>query len=1346
MGLASPLRPDSIAKRTRCVSVLRPNNTSSDILATPEVVDAHVKGATVDPGILCIWGPGYTEKHMYQWLEDSVGPDLFREVSRTDRTVQKDNRIRHDVWLRDKKTSILNKIRGRCRRNGWHVRTHEKKLFKVRKLGVLQARKEGTSNASQGQGSTKTGLQVDQRMTKSVASRTEPTLEPVQAVKLGSEDLRVATLNVQGLYEKKEIVDWYVRSRRVKVLALQETLTKSPYHWYNRIGGMNSLNRPCSGIGERGLLLAVDKEYPIVELGGPSPNWIIARTNIQGTSLIIANVYFPSGREGDRLRTDFHNIRRSMSARYKSPWIIMGDWNTERHSKVETVDTTLLRKRGSTRSFHGYRDRAKWSSIDHIVGSNTVHQTLSSIDFHKSVAWVDRSIDVSDHWPMLGRISLRNNANMRETEASTWMAPTPRKVYKRCMTEEVRKSLGSSNRFTVLREIEDPDALASKLIESIELSAEDLDLMKVPGEREQYTCLSRESKRLVHDRITKLKKWQSSKSSEDKNAYDQAVKEAKASVRRDRTEAWKEKVRNRMEAIVYKGDSRPLYNWVKALANPGPRSNRIEPVRNESGELVVEPDSILQVWIDHYTKLAIPDSGHSRDPYHWSEDMYTRAERETITELDDSISQPEVMAAIYSSKNGKATGTDRIPYEVYKAADEGNDLGKVLFKLLSTCFDKGVIPEAWKESTIVSLPKKGGDITKVGDYRGISLINNGLKILCSVVAKRLSTHSEELSLLRKEQAGFRTKEECITQILTLMEILQYNMRGNKHTYLCFIDFKKAYDMVPHQALLLKLRKMGMSNTGRCYKFIEALYEDSKSSVRIGELNGGSIHLQRGLRQGCPMSPILFDLYIDDILDGCEEYGMTIPGTSEKCAGLLYADDLVLIAESRENLQTLIAKVADWATKWEMQVNTDKCGIMTFPPPSTEGSDSTDVTYSISDRVIPNVKEYVYLGYRLASGTDVKDIHRAMILDKSQVVGESIKKLRHFYINRAIPIYAKTLVLRTIIIPRLMYGAEVYGMSRERVTPLQKVIDLALNMIVTGKDDRVLRLGRLALYRELEIPPVSAIAASRRTRALVKFPSLGSWVKHWTSKSYGNNCWLAETRKWLSKAGISDKAQPPRENTEALGEGSAKKVLNIEWQRIEKSNKAKLWKEYQKSFYGDGLDYIRQMAPLGVHPGVVLLLKMRTGTFWGAKRLSESTIGPKEWLHNCPFCNQDSPETILHLITRCEAWETLRTKWLSTLIPECTIVSEYVRNPDLVDQERTAQLLGEKLSGPEKEPKGRTYTYCLSMCRFLTEVTAARQRRMYGMLADYSSNAVTGQQPTQSSTNSDSQSREGRANS
>lgn len=182
-------------------------------------------------------------------------------------------------------------------------------------------------------------------------------------------------------------------------------------------------------------------------------------------------------------------------------------------------------------------------------------------------------------------------------------------------------------------------------------------------------------------------------------------------------------------------------------------------------------------------------------------------------------------------------------------------MGKALWKVLKAVWDLEDIPDEWSEVVIVNLFKKG-DPELLVNYRGLSLISVSLKIIMVVMVHRLEKliDDEKVSITRS-QSGFRRREEAIAQFLVLAESVRRRNLNGQPTLGLFIDLVKAYDRVPHGALYRVLDHRGIR--GKYLNIIKAMYKSSKMRVRACGKLAEPFDMWRGLRQGCPLSPLLF---------------------------------------------------------------------------------------------------------------------------------------------------------------------------------------------------------------------------------------------------------------------------------------------------------------------------------------------------------------------------------------------------------------------------------------------------------------------------------------------------------
>ncbi|KAH9274946.1 hypothetical protein BASA83_002658 [Batrachochytrium salamandrivorans] len=338
------------------------------------------------------------------------------------------------------------------------------------------------------------------------------------------------------------------------------------------------------------------------------------------------------------------------------------------------------------------------------------------------------------------------------------------------------------------------------------------------------------------------------------------------------------------------------------------RSAAVTPLYNSNGIVQYDPTSILRVMQGHYGSLAADTTGHSLDLQYWHDRQPIQVSPNTppirnSDILDQDFSWNQIAAALLQMSPRKAPGDD------------------------------ATIPRAWLCASIVSIDKKDGDPLNPGDKRGIALINVGLKLVCKVLQMRIERFVETNNLLSYEQAGFRKREECVGQVVSLVDIIQRRQNAGLNTHVLFIDIRKAFDTVPVGALLWKLQNMGFPR--RTLAFLKALYTSSSARARAGSLLSDPFPVQRGVRQGCPLSGLLFNLFINDILDGVAP--ITVPGLSRDTnpiRGLMYADDVAVFADSEQSLLAASTAVEQWANRWEMQFGVAKCGIISFHWPSS----------------------------------------------------------------------------------------------------------------------------------------------------------------------------------------------------------------------------------------------------------------------------------------------------------------------------------------------------------------------------------------------------------------------------
>uniref|UniRef100_A0A670J9P8 Reverse transcriptase domain-containing protein n=1 Tax=Podarcis muralis TaxID=64176 RepID=A0A670J9P8_PODMU len=245
------------------------------------------------------------------------------------------------------------------------------------------------------------------------------------------------------------------------------------------------------------------------------------------------------------------------------------------------------------------------------------------------------------------------------------------------------------------------------------------------------------------------------------------------------------------------------------------------------------------------------------------------------------------------TQRGKAPGPDGFTASYYK--EMKSVLLNPLKEIMNNVLRKGEIPETWKEAFITLIPKQDADPTQVKNYRPISLLNTDYKIFAGILAKRLKSILVEI--IHKDQAGFlpgRNMRDNIRNIINMLEFL--SARIDKQAIMMFVDAEKAFDNVAWDFMMKNLEHLEVGRN--FYNGVNAIYREQRAKLIINNIVTEEIKIQKGTRQGCPLSPLLFITVLEVLLNSIRQNekikGVTIGQHAYKTKA--FADDLVIMTE------------------------------------------------------------------------------------------------------------------------------------------------------------------------------------------------------------------------------------------------------------------------------------------------------------------------------------------------------------------------------------------------------------------------------------------------------------------
>ena len=402
--------------------------------------------------------------------------------------------------------------------------------------------------------------------------------------------------------------------------------------------------------------------------------------------------------------------------------------------------------------------------------------------------------------------------------------------------------------------------------------------------------------------------------------------------------------------------------------------------------------------------------------------------RYDTSDLNGKIDKDELSLARKVLKNGKSPGLDTVLNEMIDPLAELYP--ELLLKLFNSILSNTWISEDWLMSLITAIHKKGAK-EDPDNYRGISLMSCMAKLFLTIINNRLTTFALEHKILSPGQLGFVSGNRTSDPHIILNNIVQkYCHRKKKKLFGCFVDFSKAFDSVPRDLLLDKLSKNGIN--GKVFEIIKTIYTEDKASVKFGDKFSPTFRTNRGVRQGCVLSPLLFNIFLSDIQNIFDKCGHNPKLNDTEISCLLWADDILILSDTEEGLQAKLDNLARYCKKNKLEVNTDKTKAMIF----TKSGRLLKHQFYFRKTALENVRSYKYLGFLVTPSGEIKSGLEDLRVRALRAIAKIRKSLGPLFQNN---IWNTLHLYNYMVKPILLYCCDFWGtLKHPKNSPIERI--------------------------------------------------------------------------------------------------------------------------------------------------------------------------------------------------------------------------------------------------------------------------------------------------------------------
>ena len=447
----------------------------------------------------------------------------------------------------------------------------------------------------------------------------------------------------------------------------------------------------------------------------------------------------------------------------------------------------------------------------------------------------------------------------------------------------------------------------------------------------------------------------------------------------------------------------------------------IERLRGEHG-MINDPRSMAELLNSSFQKVFTKESPF-KEPQINGKDVHM----EKII-----VKKIEILKLMEELEEGKAMGPDGVSGIILKACRE--ELLVPLFDIIKFSIASGTVPVEWKRAEVVPIYKNGKKEEPL-NYRPVSLTSVVSKMCERVIKKRWTKFLENYGLISNKQFGFRKGRSCVTNLLSFYSRIIDKIQERDGWVDCiYLDLKKAFDKVPHQRLMWKLRNVG-GVSGRLEEWMKDYLMEREMRTIVKGKKSEWRNVTSGVPQGSVLGPIMFLIYVNDMTAGLRSYMN------------MFADDAKIMRrvknmEDCDKLQEDIDRIFEWSKDWQMEFNINKCHIMRMGKSKYRPCKE----YKLGEDKIEEVSEERDLGVIIQNNLSPEK-HINKLFGKTYSMLQSIGLSFHYLDEEMMK-----KILTTLIRPQLEYAAVIWSpYMKKHVKKIERIQRLGTRMIPGFKE-------------------------------------------------------------------------------------------------------------------------------------------------------------------------------------------------------------------------------------------------------------------------------------------------------